>query len=131
MGYRRTPKVYNIRFADDSDYPGLEATLRSYSVGQVIAFRKDSGQTDSVQAMVDLLAERLVSWNLEDEDGTPVPTTVEAILREDLDMIQALFDEWSDAITGVSVPLEKPSPAGEISQVGSIPMEPLSPSLAS
>lgn len=130
MGYRRTPKVYNIKFADDSAYPGLEAQLRSLSTAQFLAAE---GRTEAnMREMVELFADRLISWNLEDDKtGQPVPTTLEAVLAEDWVMIDDIFTEWLSAIRGVPAPLETNSPAGETSPEVSIPMEPLSPSLAS
>lgn len=130
MGYKRNPKIYRIAFADDSDYPGLEVQLRSLSTAQFLA--ADGRTASNMREMVELFADRLVSWNLEDEEtSAPVPTTLEAVLAEDWTMIDDIFGEWLSAIRGVPAPLESSSPAGEISPEVSIPMEALSPSLAS
>ncbi|TVZ96525.1 hypothetical protein [Streptomyces sp. BK340] len=131
MGYKRNPKVYHLKF--EGEYDGLEVRVRSLSMGQLIAARTDNddGGRDGTEAMVELLAERLVDWNLEDEDGAPVPPTLDAIKGEDHDMIMAIITQWTNAVAGVPAPLEQPSPAGETSPVASIPTEALSPSLAS
>lgn len=131
MGYKRNPKVYHLKF--EGEYDGLEVMVRSLSMGQLIQARGGgSGDgKDGTGELVELLAERLVSWNLEDEDGQPVPPTLEAIKGEDNDLIFAIINHWTDAIGGVKAPLPEGSPAGEPSQVASIPMEPLSESLAS
>lgn len=132
MGYKRNPKVYNLRF-QDGDYTGLEVQVRSLSMGQLIAIRtgKDEDGKDATEGVVELLAERIVGWNLEDEDGTPVPPTLEAIKAEDHDLIEAIIEQWTTVVAGVKDPLPESSPSGEPSPVVSIPMEPLSESLVS
>ncbi|MEU1445513.1 hypothetical protein [Streptomyces mirabilis] len=131
MGYKRDPKIYHLKFQDE--YDGLEVKIRSLSMGQLIAVRNGTayGDKEATEGMVELLAERLIDWNLEDEDGSPVPTTLEAMKGEDNDLILAIVNQWTNAVGGVKAPLEEPSSSGEISQVASIPTEPLSESLAS
>jgi hypothetical protein len=73
----------------------------------------------------------LVSWNLEDEDGTPVPCTPAEFLAQDPRFVREVLDQWAEAIAGVAAPLEQPSPAGGTFPEGSLPMDALSPSLAS
>ncbi|WP_367138843.1 MULTISPECIES: hypothetical protein [Streptomyces] len=133
MGYKRNPKVYRLKF-QDGDMAGLEVTLRSVSVGQSIALGalgSDTSNGDTMERMVQLLAERIVEWNLEDENGVPVPPTLEALKNEDMDFILAIINEWTSAAAGVPAPLGSPSPSGETSPEASLPMEPLSASLAS
>lgn len=134
MGYKRNPKVYNLKFGEDTEYPGLEVQVRSLSMGQLIAARTgkdDDDGKDGTEALIELLADRIIGWNLEDEDGTPVPTTLEAMKGEDSDLIMAIVDQWTDAVAGVKAPLDGTSNSGEISPVASIPTETLSSSLAS
>lgn len=131
MGYTRNPKVYRITFADDTEYAGLEVVLRSLTTGQIIAVRRSDDDEDSVERMTALMADRIVSWNLENEDGTPVPPTLESIKGEDHDMTMAIIQKWTDAVSGVPAPLEQPSTSGGESLEASIPMETLSESRAS
>lgn len=130
MGYKRNPKVYRLKFEDE--YDGLEVMVRSLSMGQLISWKTGDRERDVTEEMVELLAERIVSWNLEDEDGTPVPPTLEAIKAEDNDLVFAIINHWTDAVRGVDAPLPESSPAGEPSpEASAIPMVPLSESLAS
>lgn len=134
MGYKRNPKIYKLIFGDDTDYAGLEVQVRTINLGQLLEARTGTSSDtskDVLQANVELLAERIVSWNLEDEDGTPVPPTFEAMLAEDDDLIIAIINRWQAAVSGVPDPLPESSPSGEPSLVESIPTEALSPSLAS
>lgn len=134
MGYTRNPKIYKLTWDEDTDYPGLEVKIRTLNMGQIIAARtgknSDDGK-DGVVASVEMFAERLISWNLEDEAGNPVPTTLEAIYEEDDDFILGIINRWTDAVSGVKAPLPQSSPSGELSAVESVPMEALSESLAS
>lgn len=134
MGYKRNRKLYKLVFDQDTDYPGLEVVVGTVSMGQLITMRtgkKNDDGKDGVLASVELLADRMISWNLEDEEGQPVPTTLEAILSEDDDMVLNIISRWTDAISGVKAPLQQSSPSGEPSLVESVPMEALSESLAS
>lgn len=131
MGYKRNPKVYRLKFAD-GDYEGLEVAVRSISMGQLIKFRTGGDdEKDATEEMVELLAERIVEWNLEDETGTPIPPTLDAMKAEDSDFIMAIINQWTDAVAGVKAPLDETSNSGVTSPVASIPTEALSPSLAS
>lgn len=132
MGSRRNPKLYKLVFDEDTEYPGLEVTLRSLTIGQMRAIRTD-GDDDEILVVgsAKLIAKQLVSWNREDEDGNPLPPTLESLMGEEADLINLIVDRWTQAIRGVSAPLEQPSNDGEPSAVESIPMAPLSPSLAS
>ncbi|MGW3135892.1 hypothetical protein [Streptomyces sp. NPDC001139] len=133
MGYKRNPKIYKLVFGEDTDYAGLEVQVRGMSTGQIIAAKTGKavdGRT-SEEAMMELLADRIVSWNLEDEKGNPVPPTLEAFLEEDEDLMGAIINHWTQALAGVPDPLPDSSLSGEPSLVESIPTEALSPSLAS
>lgn len=133
MGYKRNPKIYKLTFGDDTDYAGLEVQVRGLTTGQVIAAKTGRGEDgkSAEETMMELLADRIVSWNLEDEDGTPVPTTLDALLNEDEDFTAAIIDHWMKAVAGVPDPLQQSSPSGEPSPVELVPMEALSESLAS
>lgn len=132
MGYKRNPKIYHLKW-EDGDYAGLEVRVRSLSLGQLVASQSGNGYDgkEGLEANITLFAERLVDWNLEAEDGTPVPPTLDAIMGEEDDLILAIVRRWMDAISGVSAPLDETSPSGAISPVASIPTEALSESLAS
>jgi hypothetical protein len=127
VGYRVKRKVYKLVFADE-EMAGLEVVARSMTTGQLIELNgKDSGHG----AQSDAFASALVSWNLEDEDGAPVPATLEGIRSLEVDFTLKIMNAWLDAVNGVSAPLDPSSSGGLPSVVGSIPMETLSASLAS
>jgi hypothetical protein len=132
VGFKRNPKIYRLKW-EDGDYAGLEVNIRSLNMGQLLEAKsgKSASGKDGLEGTVELLADRILDWNLENEDGTPVPATLEAMKGEDDDLILDIINRWMEAVSGVQAPLDATSPSGEISQVASIPTEALSPSLAS
>lgn len=135
MGSRRNPTLYKLCFDDTTDWPDFEITLRSLTIKQrrELGTESTEGETelDVVARMCRMMSRQTVSWNREDEDGTPLPPTLEAMEDEEPGLIIAISAKWQEAIAGVSAPLDEDSPSGEISQVESILTEIPSESLAS
>lgn len=129
MGYKRNPKIYKLTFDETTDYPGLEVQVRTMTMGQLVSVW--SGEIGTSARTFDLFMDRLVSWNLETEDGQPVPVTREAVEAEDDDMVNAVIKRWTDAVLGVPAPLGGDSSSGGTSAVESVLTEIPSQSLAS
>lgn len=129
-GYRAKIKRHEIKL--DGPYEGLEAVLRGLTLGEFMNLM-GIGEVDlsAVSDQLRAMANALISWNLETEDGTPVPATAESVYAQDQDMMLRLASAWLSAVKGISVPLEQPSTDGDRSLEESLPMEPLSESLAS
>lgn len=127
MGYRPKKKVYTLAF-EDEEHDGLEVKIRGLNTGQVMdidAARGDGGD-GAIITMLQLMAEQLVEWNVEDDAGQPVPTTFEGVRSLDIDFNWAIIDAWQTAAAGVRAPLDEPSTSTEPSLVASIPTETLS-----
>jgi hypothetical protein len=135
MGFVRS-KTYRLTFADDTEYAGLEARFRAPSIDELLKVAEladalaagGRALIDGVGEIVDAVSDGLIEWNLETEDGTPVPTDRAGVGTIDRDMLGRLLREWTKAAAGVSPPLPEPSTSGEGSGVASLPMETLSPS---
>lgn len=125
MGYKPKFKVHNLTFGPE--FEGLEVQARGVSVGEFLEI--SAGVT--LDRAYELFAENLVSWNLEDDDGTPIPAVRDEVLKLDRQLIDRIVDVWIGAIQKVSAPLEPSSPAGEPSLVAQIPMDVPSEPLAS
>lgn len=87
-------------------------------------------ENDPVRKLYGTFADNLVSWNLEDEDGNPVPTTYEGICSLETRFAKKLLNAWRDAMTAVDNPLHSGSTSGGPSRKAaplelSIPMETL------
>lgn len=135
MGSRRTPTLYKLTFDDTTNAPGFEITLKSLTIKERRELSTLVGEGDTEMDVVartcELLARQGVSWNREDEEGNPLPLTVESLMDEEPALIIDISVKWQQAIFGVSIPLDSDSPSGETSEVESILTEIPSESLAS
>jgi hypothetical protein len=73
--------------------------------------------------IAELLAAKMVSWDLAEDDDTPVPTTAEAIRKEDISMVMEILNAWTEVAMGVKASLGKGSNSGQPFPEESIPME--------
>lgn len=132
MGYRHQIKKINVKFETPHEYAGFEATLRGKTLGEYLPL-VGIGEVDNSDIATQLreMSESLITWNLEDEAGAPVPATSEAVFAQDQELMLALCTSWMDGLAGIPAPLEQPSTGGELSLEASLPMAPLSQSQAS
>lgn len=132
MGFRE-PSTIKLVFEPGDEYHGLEARMRGMSIADwLTASGLDGGDGDDAGATMHRFYKALVSWNLEDETGKPVP--VEDAPNRDSRMIRRLNNAWIEALTGVhkSDPLPDDSPSGETyPELSAVPTQPLSESQAS
>lgn len=130
MGYKR--KVLHLTFEDK---PDLEIYVRSVSVGRAIRLMRltddltggrigDTAQAEKVTAeLFGAFADRVVSWTLEEDDGSPLPVSLESLLGWDFDDAMEWVLAWMQRATSVSVPLaQAPAPAAGTGLEASIPM---------
>ena len=143
--YQPKRKLYQLRF---EDHPGFEVTMGGLSIdGFMSLARQAAGMQgldlaamkgpeleqalESVDGLFTRFAKSLKAWNLDDDDGRPVPETAAGVRGQELDFILEITMAWMDAIASVDIPLPQPANEPETFPEGSIPMEPLSPSLMS
>jgi len=135
MGYKAGPRTIRVHFEPGHEHHGAEARARGMSYGEweAIVDREQQGDSEETTTITDEFAKRLVSWNLTDDQDHPIPATPEGLRSVDTSLVAALKDGWAQALTGVHAadPLPQSSPSGGPSPVESVPMEALSPSLAS
>lgn len=143
----RARRVFTIDFEDEA-LAGLEVKARSVSIGQFLNMMKMAASLDAartskdftdedvanMEALFGVFAEAIVSWNLHDpgDDGgppVPVPTTYDAVMGQDPDLIFQLVEGWMTAVGGVAAPLGATSSSGVPSPAVPIPMVDPSPSL--
>lgn len=115
MARTRIPKIYDLAF--DGDLEGLHVRIRSVKFGkvrQIIALLDDdSKELEAFELIASLLAENIVSWDFEDEQGAPIPVNRETIDDLEFQEIMAIVNKWLDLITGPSDELGKGSSSGE------------------
>lgn len=132
MGFHLKPKNIVLQFDETTEYAGFECTISGMNLGEYMeVLRLDEVTTGVLDSQVKRFADSLISWNLEDEQGNPIPATPEQVFQQDMDFMLHVATKWLDAIHGVSAPLDQTSPDGEPSVEASIPMDALSESLAS
>jgi hypothetical protein len=129
VGFKPPKKLYKLTFADE-DMAGLVVTMHSIPVGSLLRLQELSDQgadqakvTGTFREMMDMFAGALVEWNLVDEQDQILPTTLESVLGLDTDFLMTVITSWTQAISGVSAPLDAGSTSGTPFPEGSIPME--------
>lgn len=120
MGFRPEPKQYRLTFTDDPELAGLEVTVGSVSVGEYNQMLRQSlvdGLTaetlDANDELLKLFASRLVSWNLEDQQGAAVPATLDGVLSQDRGLIAKVITAWQVALITVPKTSKTGSPDGQ------------------
>jgi hypothetical protein len=124
MGFKYEGKRFNLKF--EGDFEGLEVKTRSVPLGQYLEVQEllDSDMDrEQIDKLFGEFSKVIVSWNLEDDNGDPVPTTAAGLYTQELELVQAITSAWRDAMVGVPAPLEPSSSDGEPSLVASIPMD--------
>lgn len=120
-GYKRERRIYILEFTDPQ-YQGLEVKVRSIPIREwkhLMTLDSESDDTEtrvsSIQQMMYSFSEALVSWNMEDDQGNPLPTTLEYLESEDADFVMSLIMQWMKAIAWVddSSPLDSDSQPGQ------------------
>lgn len=132
-GYKRQRTTYKLKFADPA-MEGLEVVARSASVQTLLKITSladaasENPETQVVHEVLALFGDALVSWNLEDDDGNPVPADAMGLASQDMDFVMAVIMAWVQAVSQVAPPLPAASSNGHKPGLeASLPMEPLSP----
>jgi hypothetical protein len=128
VGVQRKRTVYDLRWADE---PGVQVAMRACSIGDLFALEalagKADGDAEAAKGFLGKLASYLDSWNLDGDDGQPLPATFEGLITQELGFALKVFKGWHGAMTSVDTPLPDGSGNGLPSALEqSIPMEPLS-----
>lgn len=133
--FKRKQSTITINVAGE-DYEGLQIVLRKLKISDyaklipLINQAENADETntdlDDIQGLMEgignTLADFIVSWNMEDENG-PVP--VEEIAGEELELVFNVFQGWIQAQVGVDAELGKDSRSGETSPMPNLVMEAL------
>lgn len=135
MGFRPDETHYKLEFEDPALH-GLEVTVAEVTTGELITLaelvsevegKSNLEKAKSVMRLFSMLGAALVSWNVEDRDGNPVPADETGVRSQKLKFNLAIVHAWMAAMADVDLPLPPGSSGGETSLEPSIPMEPPSP----
>lgn len=120
MGYKSRPRTFLLSF-EDEEYKGLEIEMKGLSVAGFLTLAKvtssDNQTQEQVGTMFRLFSTGLKSWNMEDEDGTPLPPTYDSVLTLDSDFVIHVVASWMEGMAGVDKELGKGSDSGATSPV--------------
>lgn len=101
-GFRPPKRTATLTFEEGHDYHGAEVSVR-LDVPMSVVFEFDSlSPADGMRRFGD---EILIDWNIEDDDGNPVPATADGLLSQSSDFGLALLDAWKESAAGVPTPL--------------------------
>jgi hypothetical protein len=145
VAYTRKPKVFRVSFEEPHPLAGLTIQTKGLSVkefaafglrlGEVALVEKAGSDADQLAELKNLMgaidevkamfADALIEWDMLNEDGTPVPATLEGVVSLDDDEFFGIVNEWLVAIGGVDDSTGKESSPGAIPILADS-MEPLS-----
>jgi hypothetical protein len=138
-GFEVPRTIYRLEW-DDEAYDGLVVRVRALNIAEAIVGvdlswtaddTLDSAQRiQKLDELHSMFIAHVVDWNLM-EAGQPVPVTLEGLRSMEGAFVGSMVRAWLNNSIGVSRPLDGGSTSGDLSAVESIPMEPLSESLAS
>ena len=135
MGYTPKRTLYKLDFSR-TEHAGLEVTTRSASLEtllEVLALadlaeaRGLEAVVKQFQAAIALFAGVLVSWNVETDDGDPVPATAEGLQSQEPEFVLSVMTMWATEMTKAPPDLPSASSDGAALEA-SIPMSPSPPS---
>lgn len=112
MGYRRPP----LRLVFEApEFEGLEVRARRYTIGElerIWTMPDDLPRVERDAVALEVFLAVVSSWNLEGEDGEPVPLTPQGVRSTDRGLVDTIISEVMNASTVVAPPLRRPSDGG-------------------
>src|ERR1700677_1359966 len=106
MGCRKKPTLYRLKF---EDYDGLEITTRSVPLKDFLEINKMAllssrvetdpqkqseqaeRQFEQAEGMFRKFSKALLDWNLEDEEGKPVPATHAGLMTQEMALVNEII----------------------------------------
>ena len=108
-GYRIPEKTARITF-DGTDYDGAEILVRlNVSFRHYVTLREAAEGNDQARMAELFGSEVLMSWNLEDASGAPVPANGDGMLQIPLTLAMLIVQHWVEAVADVPAPLSETS----------------------
>lgn len=129
MGFKVKPRTYKLVF-EDEEYAGAVVRATSFSTAEMLELedlqeRAQSGDSAALRSVFVRIVDRIIDWNLEDENGEDLPVSMESMYALDFHFVGQMITALGVAIAGVPAPLERRLTSGGTSLEQSIPMETL------
>lgn len=104
MGYRPERNAYRLVFEDPA-MDGLVVRMKSVPVGQLMAIQEAAeslsdaddltpADLGNVASILEIFADALLEWNVEDEVGAAVPPTLEGVKTQEVMFIAEVMKPW-------------------------------------
>jgi hypothetical protein len=132
MGFQLEPNHYKLTF-EDPELSGLECTMREVSLAELLdisellsADPRSGDARERVTNRSEMVASCIVSWNLEDAAGQPVPISGQALLDQPHRFSVAITAAWLREVVGLPTPPARTSESsgdGSSSALERLPME--------
>lgn len=111
-GFRVPRRTALITF-EGTDYDGAEIECRlDVPLGMFFDFGRGLSAADSEALFRRWGSEVLIAWNLEDDNGAPLPADEDGILMLPAAMVTMILNKWTETVAGVPAPLGGPSNGG-------------------
>ena len=103
MGYRPKREPVKLDFSG-TEHDGLEITARSVPMSVMLDLLAVTGAQEptAYRHVTTTFAYALESWNVEDDDGQPVPADLDGLLSQDTGFITAVIKAWVAAMAGAA-----------------------------
>jgi hypothetical protein len=103
MGFRPKRTPFKLDFSG-TECEGLEVTVRPMpmSVMLDVIAAVGSGDVTAARQMYATFTYALESWNVEDDDGNPVPADLDGLMSQDGRFIGAVIQAWAAALGGAA-----------------------------
>lgn len=135
-GFRTTRKLCKLVFPEDSELHGLEITFKAATLGErreyLERYSSDMAPLESLRFQCEYFLRFVTEWNLEDEDGKPLPFEYASLETLPFEWITPIIRAYIQRSLGQEVPenTEKKSETGDDTETTrrteeSLPMEPL------
>jgi hypothetical protein len=137
MGFRPEPTIFTLTFKG-TFLEGLVVKIGCCTVREfndMMNVGEDTSREEAEknnQKIIDKFLEKLVSWNLENADGSgPTPQTVDGLNSHENRLIRSIIAAWQVAQVDVPAPLRTISSNGSNLEEQSLDLGKLSESLGS
>jgi hypothetical protein len=103
-GFRPKRTPFKLDFSG-TECEGLEVTVRPVPMSVMLDVGAASAVADSqaFRQVVATFAYALESWNLEGDDGAPVPAGLDGLMSQDPQFVGAVIQAWVTAMAGGAV----------------------------
>ena len=115
-GFQLQRRLARLTFEGNTPLVGAEVMVRlNVPLADVLSLQEydESTEVKDHLAMLRLFSEKvLVSWNLEDDEGQPIPTQPDGMLRIPTEETVLIISGWVEALGKVPSPLGQKSSDG-------------------